>query len=391
MLWRPKPALDVGGVSSLLHGCHIPVGGRACSPVIGIEALRSGSKLWCEVGGTGALSLGKEALGIPPQEPSTETCALWCCLSPLCVLTKYTVETTLCPISAEEKLAIRLQVLRRCAHKSASGVNPWKSRTHQESVQISAPLLCVGNLQVCVCAPRACRVGAAPSASRLRMRLLWQGHAPPFALAVTIGLLFVLTHRQLWPGPLSRTLGLSLHGQTESSPWVCLLKPKSQNPAATGEHSSRYVLWAGACGEVARTFCAGLSLSCLLQACCCTHLCTHLKPPIWPGWSPSRWRGFPGWGNFSQLPPGVQVLFPFLPLSSYPVMWWSFLQLWLYETFSQHSVGVLWELLHMWCSFDVSVGGGELHVLLLHHLHLPVCLLFSYWWVWTLYVMILMY
>lgn len=42
--------------------------------------------------------------------------------------------------------------LRRCAHKSASGVNPWKSRAHQESVQISAPLLCVGNLQVFVCA-----------------------------------------------------------------------------------------------------------------------------------------------------------------------------------------------------------------------------------------------
>lgn len=34
----------------------------------------------------------------------------------------------------------------------------------------------------------------------------------------------------------------------------------------------------------------------------------------------------------------------FVPL--YPVTWKSFLQLWLYEIFSQHSVGILWELFH---------------------------------------------
>ena len=30
----------LGGASSLLHDCHSPVGGRGCSPVAGVEALR---------------------------------------------------------------------------------------------------------------------------------------------------------------------------------------------------------------------------------------------------------------------------------------------------------------------------------------------------------------
>ena len=65
------------GASSLLCGCHSPVGGRVCSsPVVGLEAIRLGSKLWCEVGGTGMLLLGMEPLCIPPQELPTRTCAL---------------------------------------------------------------------------------------------------------------------------------------------------------------------------------------------------------------------------------------------------------------------------------------------------------------------------
>ena len=71
------------GASSLLFGCHSPVRGRVCSPVVGIEALRSGSKLQCEVGRTGGLPLLKESLSIPLQELSTRKCALCCHLSPV--------------------------------------------------------------------------------------------------------------------------------------------------------------------------------------------------------------------------------------------------------------------------------------------------------------------
>ena len=64
----------LGGASSLLCGCHSPVGSRVCSPVVGVEAPRSSSKLQCEVGRTGMLSLGKGSLCIFLQELSTRTC-----------------------------------------------------------------------------------------------------------------------------------------------------------------------------------------------------------------------------------------------------------------------------------------------------------------------------
>ena len=48
----------LSGASSLLCGCHSPVGDRICSSVVGMEVSRSFSKLLCEVGGTGALLLG---------------------------------------------------------------------------------------------------------------------------------------------------------------------------------------------------------------------------------------------------------------------------------------------------------------------------------------------
>ena len=67
--------------SSLLCGCHIPVRGGVCSPVVGVEAPRFGSKLQYEVGGNGVLLLGEELLSIPLQELSTRKCTLWCCLS----------------------------------------------------------------------------------------------------------------------------------------------------------------------------------------------------------------------------------------------------------------------------------------------------------------------
>ena len=61
----------LNGASSLLWGCHIPVGIRVSSPVVGVEVLRSVSELRCEVGITGALLLGEDTLSIPPQELST--------------------------------------------------------------------------------------------------------------------------------------------------------------------------------------------------------------------------------------------------------------------------------------------------------------------------------
>ena len=42
--WMPSRA------SSLLCVCHSPVGGRVCSPHVGVEAHRSVCELWCEVG-----------------------------------------------------------------------------------------------------------------------------------------------------------------------------------------------------------------------------------------------------------------------------------------------------------------------------------------------------
>ena len=69
--------------SSSLCGCQSPVWDRVCSPVVGVEAPRSISELWCEVGGTGTLLLREELLCIPPQELSTERCTLWCHLPPV--------------------------------------------------------------------------------------------------------------------------------------------------------------------------------------------------------------------------------------------------------------------------------------------------------------------
>ena len=65
------------GASSLLWGCHDPIGGRVYSQNIVVEVPRSSSKLQCEVGGTGVLMLEKELLRIPPQELVPGSCTLW--------------------------------------------------------------------------------------------------------------------------------------------------------------------------------------------------------------------------------------------------------------------------------------------------------------------------
>ena len=66
----------LGRASSLLCGCHSPVVGSICSPVVGVETPRSSSKLLCEVDRTRALPLGQKLLCIPPQELSAQTCVL---------------------------------------------------------------------------------------------------------------------------------------------------------------------------------------------------------------------------------------------------------------------------------------------------------------------------
>ena len=64
----------LGRASSLICGCHSPLGGRVCSPLVGVEAPRSGSKLHSEIGGTGLLPLGKEPPSVLLQELFTGTC-----------------------------------------------------------------------------------------------------------------------------------------------------------------------------------------------------------------------------------------------------------------------------------------------------------------------------
>ena len=78
----------LSGDSSLLCGCHSPVGSRVSSTVVGIDASRSISELWCEVGGTGVLLLGEEPLSIILQELPSEKCTVWCCLSPIAQIHK---------------------------------------------------------------------------------------------------------------------------------------------------------------------------------------------------------------------------------------------------------------------------------------------------------------
>ena len=63
----------LSSTSSLLGGFHSPAGGRVCSPV-GVEAPRSFSELWHEIGPTGVLPLRKKPLSIPLQELSTAKC-----------------------------------------------------------------------------------------------------------------------------------------------------------------------------------------------------------------------------------------------------------------------------------------------------------------------------
>ena len=84
---------------------------------------------------------------------------------------------------------------------------------------------------------RACRGRATPAVSMLRMRLLWQGPIPPFACMLEMEFQWQTralscAHPQLQLRPHSSPFKLSLHRQFQSSPQVCLLKPKfsTQSP-----------------------------------------------------------------------------------------------------------------------------------------------------------------
>lgn len=59
-----------------------------------------------------------------------------------------------------------------------------------------------------------------PSLPSLTMGLLWWAHSPS------------CMHPQLWPGPHSRPLRMSLCTQTKSAPCVCLQKPEFQHSVA---------------------------------------------------------------------------------------------------------------------------------------------------------------
>ena len=94
----------------------------------------------------------------------------------------------------------------------------------------------------------AVMVDPCPSLPVLKMGLLWQTHT------------LSCTHPHLRLRSYFRPLGLSLHSQTESSPWVCPLKPEGQHPVTV--HTSRCAFQAGQCGDMARIIYAGLSLPC---------------------------------------------------------------------------------------------------------------------------------
>ena len=109
----------LNGASSLLYGCHSPVGGRICSLVVGLEAPISVCELWFEVGRIGALPLREKPLSIPLMELSTGECALWCHLSPVSQSTLLLALPSDLPQLWECQKSALLS-LRCCFHKTIS-------------------------------------------------------------------------------------------------------------------------------------------------------------------------------------------------------------------------------------------------------------------------------
>lgn len=72
------------------------MGSSICSPVVGVEAVRSFSELWCEVVGSGVLLLEEVPLRVPLSCPLGHVLSDVTC-HPLCMLTEYTVVGTASP------------------------------------------------------------------------------------------------------------------------------------------------------------------------------------------------------------------------------------------------------------------------------------------------------
>lgn len=119
-----------------------------------IEAPRSGSKLQCEIGGTVARSSPKSC---PSGHSLCDITCHWVCAS-----TKYNVGgTALGPTFAVGMPLTSLvvhQVLcsQSRQRKTAKAMHPHPLWQHQESTQISAPLLCMHTCKACFCCHWTC-------------------------------------------------------------------------------------------------------------------------------------------------------------------------------------------------------------------------------------------
>ena len=188
---------------------------------------------------------------------------------------------------------------------------PTRARTHQSCVPAPAVGLVVMGSDfspASTCAHKVHRTHSCQSlsstVSMLIMRLLWQTHVPPFLC--WHGILMEDTHSIRHVPPVAAQLHsspyeLCLCNQPESSPYVCPLIPQFQHP--TTAHTSRRTSQAGMCGVVARTVYTGLSLPCGAAGQLLHSPLKPLKLLICPGITPSQWRRFPGWGNFSSFRP----------------------------------------------------------------------------------------